>query len=49
MEDCEHELVFQELVNDCWFAHICKHCNKIVLSNRFLCFKEEEEETEGDV
>ena len=47
MEDCEHELLFKGVVNDCWFVHLCKHCDQTVLSNRVEGVIEEENETEG--
>lgn len=48
MEDCEHELVFQKVVNDCWFVHICKRCDKVVLSNRVEGVIEDDLETEEE-
>ncbi len=43
MEDCEHELVFQKVVDDCWFVHLCKRCDQVVLSNRVEGVIEDEE------
>ena len=43
VEDCEHELVFQKVVNDCWFVHLCKRCDQVVLSNRIEGVIEDEE------
>ena len=47
--ECEHKLVFKEVVNDCWFVHLCKLCDQIVLSNRLEGKIEETNETEGEL
>jgi len=47
MDDCvEHQLVFQKVVDDCWFVHLCKLCDKVVLSNRVEGVIEEDKEGE---